>query len=164
MEIMKRGIPGFRQEPADQGKIVSIAVNKIAANPLQPRKVFYDEAIEELSGSIKEYGVLQPIILRENGGGEYTIIAGERRYRAAKMAGLEKIPAIVRAMEEQEAALVALVENVQREDWRKPEHIKNLLTTLDLLRLRWQKKLTRSSLLYQIRSEFWHCRRTFRKR
>ena len=88
MEIMKRGIPGFRQEPADQGKIVSIAVNKIAANPLQPRKVFYDEAIEELSGSIKEYGVLQPIILRENGGGEYTIIAGERRYRAAKMAGL----------------------------------------------------------------------------
>ena len=116
MEIMKRGIPGFRQEPADQGKIVSIAVNKIAANPLQPRKVFYDEAIEELSGSIKEYGVLQPIILRENGGGEYTIIAGERRYRAAKMAGLEKIPAIVRAMEEQEAALVALVENVQRED------------------------------------------------
>ena len=116
MEIMKRGIPGFRQEPADQGKIVSIAVNKIAANPLQPRKVFYDEAIEELSGSIKEYGVLQPIILRENGGGEYTIIAGEIRYRAAKMAGLEKIPAIVRAMEEQEAALVALVENVQRED------------------------------------------------
>ena len=71
--------------------------------------------MEELTGSIKEYGVLQPIILKDEKE-RYTIIAGERRYRAAQLAGLEKIPAIIKTMETKEAALIALVENVQRED------------------------------------------------
>lgn len=70
-------------------------MDRIYANPNQPRKIFCDEAIEELSGSIKEYGVLQPIILKA-GGDKYTIIAGERRYRAATMAGLKEIPAIIK--------------------------------------------------------------------
>ncbi len=115
MEKRRRGIFAFATEQTPQSQIISVPISKIAANPTQPRKVFQDEAIEELSGSIKEYGVLQPIILRDNGDC-YTIIAGERRYRAAQLAGLDKIPAVIRAMEEQEAALVALVENVQRED------------------------------------------------
>lgn len=115
MEKRKKGIFGFATEQIPQSQIISVPVSKIAANPTQPRKIFQDEAIEELSGSIKEYGVLQPIILKDNGD-YYTIIAGERRYRAAQLAGLDKIPAVIRAMEDQEAALVALVENVQRED------------------------------------------------
>ena len=125
MEKKKRGILGFMGmqqeiEPRQEERpvleqIISVPISEILANPQQPRKVFYDEAIEELSGSIKEYGVLQPIILKYNGSG-YTIIAGERRFRAAQMAGLSKIPAVVKSMEDQEAALISLVENVQRED------------------------------------------------
>ncbi|MBS5335208.1 MAG: ParB/RepB/Spo0J family partition protein [Firmicutes bacterium] len=96
-------------------QIISVPIKDILANPEQPRKIFYDEAIKELSGSIKEYGVLQPIILKKESDG-YIIIAGERRFRAAQMAGLSEIPALVKNMEDQEAALVSLVENVQRED------------------------------------------------
>ncbi len=96
-------------------QIISVPIKDILANPEQPRKIFYDEAIEELSGSIKEYGVLQPIILKKGIDG-YIIIAGERRFRAAQMAGLTEIPAVIKDMEEQEAALISLVENVQRED------------------------------------------------
>lgn len=100
MEKKKRGILGFMGmqqeiEPRQEERpvleqIISVPISEILANPQQPRKVFYDEAIEELSGSIKEYGVLQPIILKYNGSG-YTIIAGERRFRAAQMAGLSKL-------------------------------------------------------------------------
>ena len=114
MERKKRGIFGFT--PADKDIAVTyIQMDKIFANPSQPRKVFKDEALEELSGSIKEYGVLQPILLRDDGKG-YTIIAGERRFKAAKLAGLDKIPAIIKTMDSREVALIALVENVQRED------------------------------------------------
>lgn len=115
MEKKKRGFLGFIGEQNHENKVTAIPMEKIIANPEQPRKVFYDEAIEELSGSIREYGVLQPIILKENEEG-YTIIAGERRFRAAQLAGLTKIPAVIKAMEDQEAALISLVENVQRED------------------------------------------------
>ncbi len=114
MELKKRGFFGFAAE--DKGiDVTYVPMDKIFANPAQPRKYFKDEALEELSGSIKEYGVLQPILLRDDGKG-YTIIAGERRFKAAKLAGLDKIPAIIKSMENKEVALIALVENVQRED------------------------------------------------
>ena len=114
MERKKRGIFGFNlsEENVD---VVYVPLEKIFANPGQPRKIFKDEGIEELAGSIKEYGVLQPILLRDDGK-EYTIIAGERRFKAAQLAGLKKIPAIIKTMENKEVALIALVENVQRED------------------------------------------------
>ena len=114
MERKKRGIFGFNlgEENFD---VVHVPLEKIFANPGQPRKIFKDEGIEELAGSIKEYGVLQPILLRDDGK-EYTIIAGERRFKAAQLAGLKKIPAIIKTMENKEVALIALVENVQRED------------------------------------------------
>lgn len=114
MERKKRGILGFVKNDCDID-VTYVPMDKIIVNPSQPRKYFKDEALEELSGSIKEYGVLQPILLRDDGK-SYTIIAGERRYKAAKLAGLEKIPAIIKAMDSREVALIALVENVQRED------------------------------------------------
>lgn len=100
----------------DDLKIVQLQIGEIFPNPDQPRKVFKDEELMELSASIQEYGVLQPVIVRPWKEGQYILIAGERRYRASMLAGLTKIPAIVRRMEEEEAALIALVENVQRED------------------------------------------------
>ncbi len=115
MEKKKKGILRALGETRQTAGVITVPVDRIEANPNQPRKIFYDEAIEELSGSIREYGVLQPVILK-NSGDRYTIIAGERRYRAACMAGLTEIPAVIREMEDQEAALVSLVENLQRED------------------------------------------------
>ena len=114
MERKKRGILGFVKNDCDLD-VSYVPIDKIIANPSQPRKYFEDETLAELSDSIKEYGVLQPILLRDDGK-SYTIIAGERRYKAAKLAGLEKIPAIIRTMDSCEVALIALVENVQRED------------------------------------------------
>lgn len=96
--------------------VVHLPMEKILVNPEQPRKLFGDEELRELAGSIRDYGVLQPIMVREAEQGFYSIIAGERRFRAGMLAGLTEIPAIVRRMEEEEAQLVALVENVQRED------------------------------------------------
>lgn len=97
-------------------KIVKeIPVEKIIPNPYQPRKVFSINALEELSKSIKEYGVLQPITVRECGE-EFELVAGERRLRAAKLAKLETIPAIINNMSDESSAVLALLENLQRED------------------------------------------------
>ena len=97
-------------------KIVrDIPVDKVIPNPYQPRKVFSDSALEELSKSIQEYGVLQPITVRQKDNG-YELVAGERRLRAAKLAKLETIPAIINNMSDQHSAVLALLENLQRED------------------------------------------------
>lgn len=99
-----------------EDKIVKeIPVEKIVPNPYQPRKIFSVNALEELSKSIKEYGVLQPITVREKGG-EYELVAGERRLRAAKLAELVTIPVIINNMSDQSSAVLALLENLQRED------------------------------------------------
>ena len=92
-----------------------IPVDSIIVNSDQPRKIFQDEDLEELCSSIKEFGVIQPIIVKKVGG-KYLLIAGERRLRATIMAGLDKIPATIRDADERDSALIALVENVQRED------------------------------------------------
>ena len=115
MEKKKRGILGLFVDEQPDMQVVLIPLDRIEPNPQQPRKIFSDAEMEELAGSIKEYGVLQPIILLD-GGEKYTIIAGERRYRASQIAGLDKIPAIIKTMESEKAALIALIENVQRED------------------------------------------------
>lgn len=97
-------------------KIVKeIPVDKIIPNPYQPRKVFSINALEELSKSIKEYGVLQPVTVRQKEDG-YELVAGERRLRAAKLAELKTIPAIINNMSDQYSAVLALLENLQRED------------------------------------------------
>ncbi len=96
--------------------IHEVELNLIIPNPNQPRTSFNAEALEELSVSIKELGVISPITLRKNDDGTYQIIAGERRYRAAKMAGLERIPAYVKTAADEQVMEMALIENIQRED------------------------------------------------
>jgi ParB family chromosome partitioning protein len=95
---------------------MEIPVELICTNPEQPRKVFEDKELLELCDSIREFGVIQPIIVKRDQKGMYVVIAGERRLRAASLAGLKKIPAIIRDADEKDSALLALVENVQREN------------------------------------------------
>ena len=95
--------------------IVEIPLKELRSNPYQPRKNFDEAALKELSDSIKEHGVFQPIIVKKSIKG-YEIIAGERRYRASKLAGLEKIPAIVRNFTDNQMMEIALLENLQREN------------------------------------------------
>ena len=96
--------------------ISEIALDSIIANPDQPRRTFDEEALQELADSIREHGVISPITLRDNGDGSYMIIAGERRYRASKLAGLDRIPAYVRTAKDEQVAEWSLIENIQRED------------------------------------------------
>lgn len=97
------------------GAVVHIPIDEVRANPFQPRRYFAEEPLEELIASIKEKGVIQPILLRPVDGG-YEIVAGERRYRASCAAGLRTIPSIVRRMGSTESLELALIENLQRED------------------------------------------------
>ena len=110
-------IESIHDKNADQviGSIIDLYLEKITTNPFQPRTHFNEEALEELSHSIKELGVIQPITVRKKGKG-FELIAGERRFRASQMAGLETIPAYVRLADDQESLEIALVENIQRED------------------------------------------------
>lgn len=100
----------FIKKPAE------IPVNLIKVNTQQPRNNFAQEQLVELRDSIKEFGILQPLIIKKDSDGEYMLIAGERRLRAAKMAGLDKVPAIIRNATDEEAGMIALVENIQREN------------------------------------------------
>lgn len=93
-----------------------IDLSQIEANPFQPRSKFDEEALEELSASIKEIGLIQPITLRKVSDNKYQIIAGERRFRASQLAGLTKIPAYIRKTKDDGMLEMALVENIQRED------------------------------------------------
>lgn len=96
--------------------INEINIDLIKPNPDQPRTEFDEEALAELAASIKELGIIQPISLRKMGDGTYQIIAGERRYRASKLAGLKSMPAYVRTVEDETVMEMALIENIQRED------------------------------------------------
>ena len=102
-------------EDTSKEEIMEINLSELRPNPYQPRKVFKDEALKELANSIKEHGVFQPIIVKKSIKG-YEIIAGERRYRASKLAGLEKIPAIIRDFTDKQMMEIALLENLQREN------------------------------------------------
>jgi ParB family chromosome partitioning protein len=93
-----------------------IAIDSIDANPFQPRTSFDRQSLEELAASIKKLGIVQPLTLREAGGGRYQLIAGERRLRAARLAGLSHVPAFIRTADDQAMLELALVENIQRED------------------------------------------------
>lgn len=102
-------------ETATNEEVIEVDIDELRANPYQPRKVFNDEALMELSNSIKEHGVFQPIIVKKSIKG-YEIIAGERRVRASKLAGLKKIPAIIRNLNDEQMMEIALLENLQREN------------------------------------------------
>lgn len=93
-----------------------LALSDIVANPDQPRRVFDEQALEEITQSIKEHGVIQPIVVTPIHGGKYEIVAGERRFRGAGRAGLENIPAIIRTLSDQHKLEISLIENLQRRD------------------------------------------------
>ena len=104
------------QQSKPMSEMAEVAISAIEPNPLQPRTSFDDEALGELSTSIAQLGVIQPITIKPNGNGKYIIISGERRWRAAKMAGLESIPAYIREVDDENLHAMALVENIQREN------------------------------------------------
>jgi len=112
-----------------------LALADISANPFQPRKRFDDEAIKELAASIRANGVLQPILVRRFGAEEYQLVAGERRLRAASLAGLERIPAVIRQVSDGEMMELALVENIQRQDLDPIEEAKAFQTLIEKIGL-----------------------------
>ncbi len=99
----------------EKGSVTEVLLSEIRSNPYQPRKHFDDVALQELADSIKEYGIVQPVILKKSIKG-YELIAGERRCKAAKIAGLAKVPAVIKEFSDQEMMEIALLENIQRED------------------------------------------------
>ena len=137
-------------DSANESDIKEIPLSEIRSNPYQPRKTFNDEALRELSESIKNYGVFQPIIVKKSIKG-YDLIAGERRVRASKLAGLEKIPAIIKDFSDELMREIALLENLQRENltaielaWAYKGIIDSLHITQDELALKLGK--SRSSI------------------
>lgn len=110
-----RGIEAFFPMQADEETVVEVKLNELRVNPYQPRKTFTEEAINELTQSIEIHGILQPLIGRKVKKG-YEIVAGERRFRAAKKAGLKTVPVIIKDLTDSQMMELALIENLQRED------------------------------------------------
>ena len=115
-----------KDEDGAQGGAVEINIDDIKPNANQPRKVFDKDAISELADSIKEHGIIQPIIVRKVKKGGYEIVAGERRWRASREAGLKEVPCLVRDLTDEELMLLAIVENMQREDLNPIEEAEGL--------------------------------------
>jgi len=122
------------EQEINNEEIIEVELSELRPNPFQPRKHFDEEALTELSLSIKEHGVFQPIIVKPSVKG-YEIIAGERRYRASQMAGLDKIPAVIRELSDQQMMEIALLENLQREDLSAIEEANAYIAILDKLDL-----------------------------
>ncbi len=115
----------------EEGKTVSLPLSEIEPNREQPRKQFDEEALAELADSIAQHGVLQPLLVRPIAGGNYQLVAGERRWRAARMAGLMQVPVVIREMTDKEAAELALIENLQREDLNPMEEAMGYRTLME---------------------------------
>ena len=121
-------------ETTNKEEIIEVAISELRPNPYQPRKVFDSEALSDLASSIKEHGVFQPIIVKKSIKG-YEIIAGERRVRASKLAGLEKVPAIVRNLNDEQMMEIALLEKLQRENLSAIEEAKAYKSMIENLHL-----------------------------
>lgn len=139
----------LRTEEEEQGAgiLKIVRISSVEPNRSQPRKTFEKEKIDELAQSIRENGVLQPLIVRENGRNRYQIISGERRWRASKLAGLEEVPVIVRDLDEQKVLEVALIENLQREDLNAVEEArgyKNLMENFGLTQEQIAERVSKS--------------------
>ncbi len=127
----KSGLPEEDVTEKEQGEVRMIRTSLIEPRRDQPRKNFDREQLQALANSISEHGVIQPIIVTEGENGYYSIIAGERRWRASKLANLSEIPAIVRTYDEMQIAEVALIENLQREDLNPIEEALGYKTLMD---------------------------------
>lgn len=112
-----RGLSALFGDEADNAKsTLDVGIEKVIPNPGQPRRQFQEDALRELADSVKVHGIVQPLIVRQRDDGNYDLIAGERRLRAAKLAGLTAVPVLVRDYSDSDAAQIALIENLQRED------------------------------------------------
>lgn len=114
--VLGKGLRELMGGVEEDSGIREIPIESIVPNPRQPRKVFDDEALSELAESIEQFGLLQPVVVRPLDRDRYELIAGERRLRASKLAGLAKVPALVRSADHQQSLEMALIENLQRED------------------------------------------------
>ncbi|HHW45647.1 MAG TPA: ParB/RepB/Spo0J family partition protein [Clostridiales bacterium] len=121
----------FTENTAEQQSPVNLRLTDIEPNRSQPRKDFDEEALSDLADSISKHGLLQPLLVRPLPNGTYQIVAGERRWRASRMAGLDTVPAIVKEMTDQEALEVALIENLQREDLNPVEEALGYRTLIE---------------------------------
>jgi ParB family transcriptional regulator, chromosome partitioning protein len=132
----KKGLNAFFNniEASKEESVQEIPIKELRPNPYQPRKVFQQEAIDELKDSILEHGILQPLVVRKSIKG-YEIVVGERRYRAAKEAKLETVPAVVRVLSEQQMMELAVLENLQREDLNPIEEGLAYQTLMEKLKL-----------------------------
>lgn len=136
--------------------VCQLPIHLVMPNPNQPRRVFDHDALKELSESIRQYGVIQPVTVRKQRNGTYELVAGERRLRAASLAGLLRIPAIVMEMEDEDSAIVALVENIQRQNLSFLEEAyayKQLLEKCNMTQDELSKKIgkTQSAIANKIR-------------
>jgi len=122
---------------ATEDTVRDLTVEKIVANPFQPRHVFDEDALQDLAASIKENGVLQPVIVRHNpkNNSQYELLAGERRWRASQLAGLKTVPAIVRKLDDDQMLQAAILENLQREDLTPLEEAQAYRDMMDALHL-----------------------------
>jgi len=150
--LFEDAAPSFESDT----RIETLPLREVEPDPGQPRKTFDDETLAELSASIAEHGLLQPIAVRPKPSGGYLIVAGERRWRASRMAGLTEVPVIVRDVTDEQAMELALVENLQREDLDPVEEaagIRELMTRCDLTQEQAARKLgkSRSALANSLR-------------
>lgn len=150
--LFEDAAPSFESDT----RIETLPLREIETDPGQPRKTFDDETLAELSASIAEHGLLQPIAVRPKPSGGYLIVAGERRWRASRMAGLTEVPVIVKDVTDEQAMELALVENLQREDLDPVEEaagIRELMTRCDLTQEQAARKLgkSRSALANSLR-------------
>lgn len=150
--LFEDAAPSFESD----AKVESLPLREIEPDPAQPRKTFEQQALGELAASIAEHGLLQPIAVRPRPTGGYVIVAGERRWRASRMAGLTEVPVVVKDVSDEQAMELALVENLQREDLDPVEEaagIRELMTRCDLTQEQAAQKLgkSRSALANSLR-------------
>lgn len=127
-------LPEYENSNNDPLEVIEIPISQVSPNPFQPRKTFSEEGLSELSSSIREFGVIQPLLVRKTPSG-YELIAGERRLRASILAGREAVPCVVRQVNDKEMAEIALIENLQREDlhyFEEAAGFERLLTQFNL--------------------------------
>ena len=140
-------IPEDAEENIEANSKMLISINKIKSDEEQPRKLFDSEKIAELSESIKTHGIIQPLILRKYEDDQYIIVAGERRWRAAKMAGLKEVPAVIMELTDRDILEVSLIENIQRQDLNPIEEAiayRKLLSDFDITQEELSKRIGKS--------------------
>lgn len=137
-----KGTPGEKKDGLEGAVLMNI--NKVEPNRSQPRKTFDEDALQELTESVKQYGILQPLIVQKQSD-YYEIIAGERRWRAAKMAGIKEIPVIIKTLSDQERMEISLIENIQREDLNPIEEARAYKSLLEEFHLKQEEVAERVS-------------------